>query len=177
MKIEINTKYAIGDELYAFDDGLNKFRVDDIVVPCGSVRYGDWEVAYECTLISKGELEYSARFRECELYTKEELSIILQVVTSKNTDTDVNVADKLRGKPRETKLYSPMYGDIWLADVEGEGDDAIITCYVRKLEDGCVRADLFQEDTVSFWANGKTSNADCSVTDRCMLYLDDRCVW
>lgn len=176
MKIEINTKYAIGDELYAFDDGLNKFKVDDMVIPCGSAKYGDWEIAYECTLVTDGELKYSARFRECELYTADELGRILQAITSVESSS-VNVADKLRGKPRETKLYSPMYGDVWLADVEGEGDDAIITCYVRELEEGCTRADLFQEDTISFWSNGKTSNADCSVTDRCMLYPDDRCVW
>ena len=177
MKIEINTKYAIGDELYAFNDSMGKFRVDDIVIPCGCAKYGDWEIAYECTL-TDSELAYSARFRECELYTAGELSRILQAIIGVDSvSADVNVADKLRGKPRETKLYSPMYGDVWLADIEGEGDEAIITCYVRELEEGCTRADLFQERTISFWANGKTGNADCSVTDRCMLYPDDRCVW
>ena len=68
-------------------------------------------------------------------------------------------------------MYSPLYGKLWLAEVDEEF--GIITCYKYPLDEGCTRAILKQEDTVSFYSNGTTGLPDFSVSDECILFLYD----
>ena len=84
---------------------------------------------------------------------------------------ELNLVEILKHYPKETELYSPLYGKLWLAEVDEEC--GIITCYKHSLDKGCKRAILKQEDTVSFYANGTTGLPDCNVSDNCMLFLYD----
>lgn len=82
---------------------------------------------------------------------------------------EINRVEMLKHYPRETELYSPLYGKLWLAEVDEENE--IITCYKYPLNEGCTRAILEQEDTVSFYSNGTTGLPDFSVSKDCMLFL------
>ena len=82
---------------------------------------------------------------------------------------EINLVEILKHYPRETELYSPLYGKLWLAEVDEEHE--IITCYKHHLNEGCVRAILEQEDTVSFYSNGTTGLPDFSISKDCMLFL------
>ena len=83
---------------------------------------------------------------------------------------EINMVDLLKDKPREYPLYSPMYGKLWLAKIEGNDDCRIITCYRHPLLDGDTRAILEQEDTVSFYPNGTTGDENFNVTKERMLF-------
>ena len=84
---------------------------------------------------------------------------------------EINLVEILKYYPKETKLYSPLYGKLWLAEVDEK--NGIITCYKHHLEEGCTRAVLEQEDTVSFYSNGTTGLPDFNVSKDCMLFLYD----
>lgn len=82
---------------------------------------------------------------------------------------EINLVEILKHYPRETELYSPLYGKLWFAEVDEK--HKIITCYKHHLEEGCTRAVLEQEDTVSFYSNGTTGLPDFTVSKDCMLFL------
>jgi len=82
-----------------------------------------------------------------------------------------NLIEILKHYPKETELYSPLYGKLWLAEVDEENE--IITCYKHCLDEGCTRAILEQEDTVSFYSDGTTGLPDFNVSKDCMLFLYD----
>ena len=84
---------------------------------------------------------------------------------------ETNLVEILKHYPKETELYSPLYGKLWLAEVDEKNE--IITCYKHHLEEGCTRAVLEQEDTVSFYSNGTTGLPDFNVSKDCMLFLYD----
>lgn len=84
---------------------------------------------------------------------------------------EINLVEILKHYPKETELYSPLYGKLWLAEVDEKNE--IITCYKHYLEEGCTRAVLEQEDTVSFYSNGTTGLPDFNVSKDCMLFLYD----
>ncbi len=84
---------------------------------------------------------------------------------------ETNLVEILKHFPRETELYSPLNGKLWLAEVDEE--HGIITCYKHRLEEGCTRATLGQENTVSFYSNGTTGLPDCTTSKDCMLFLYD----
>ena len=84
---------------------------------------------------------------------------------------EINLVEILKHYPKETELYSPLYGKLWLAEVDEEHE--IITCYKHPLSEGDVRAILEQEDTVSFYSNGTTGLPDFSISKDCMLFLYD----
>lgn len=84
---------------------------------------------------------------------------------------EINLVEVLKHYPRETELYSPLYGKLWLAEVDEKCE--IITCYRHPLDKGCTRAILKQEHTVSFFSNGTTGLPDCTVSEDCMLFLYD----
>ena len=102
---------------------------------------------------------------------RETLIALLEKQGQQSEKKEINLAEILKHYPRETELYSPLYGKLWLAEVDEEC--GIITCYKHPLEKGCTRAILKQEDTVSFFSNGTTGLPDCSVSDGCMLFLYD----
>lgn len=87
-------------------------------------------------------------------------------------ETEINLVEILKHYPRETELYSPLYGKLWLAEVDEEHE--IITCYKHHLDEGCTRAILEQEDTVSFYSNGTIGLPDFNVSEDCMLFLYGR---
>jgi hypothetical protein len=87
-------------------------------------------------------------------------------------EKEINLVEILKHYPRETELYSPLYGKLWLAEVDEE--HGIITCYKHHLDEGCTRAILEQEDIISFYSNGTTGLPDCSVSKDCMLFLYDK---
>ena len=82
---------------------------------------------------------------------------------------ELNLVEILKHYPRETELYSPLYGKLWLAEVDEENE--IITCYKYPLDEGCTRAILEQENTISFYSNGTTGLPDCTISKDCMLFL------
>jgi len=82
---------------------------------------------------------------------------------------EINLVEILKHYPRETELYSPLYGKLWLAEADEKHET--ITCYKHRLDEGCTRAILEQEDTVSFYSNGTTGLPDFSVSKDCMLFL------
>ena len=82
---------------------------------------------------------------------------------------EINLVEILKHYPKETELYSPLYGKLWLAEVDEKNE--IITCYKRLLDKGCTRAVLEQEDTISFYSNGTTGLPDFNVSKDCMLFL------
>lgn len=82
---------------------------------------------------------------------------------------EINLAEILKHYPKETELYSPLYGKLWLAEVDEKNET--ITCYKHHLEEGCTRAVLEQEDTVSFYSNGTTGLPDFNISKDCMLFL------
>jgi hypothetical protein len=91
------------------------------------------------------------------------------------TDDKLNLIPFLKALPLETRLYSPMYGNLWLAEVDEENE--IITCYRYPLEEDCNRAVLSQEETVSFYGNGTTGTKDYNITKECMLFPDENKTW
>jgi hypothetical protein len=84
---------------------------------------------------------------------------------------EINLIEILKHYPRETELYSPLYGKLWLAKVDEKNE--IITCYKYPLNKGCTRAILEQEETVSFYSNGTTGLPDFNISKDCMLFLYD----
>lgn len=84
---------------------------------------------------------------------------------------EINLVEILKHYPIETELYSPLYGKLWLAEVNEE--HGIITCYKYPPSEGDVRAILEQEDTVSFYFNGTTGLPDFNVSKDCMLFFYD----
>ena len=119
-------------------------------------------------------LQYSIAFDKSfldERYTwsQKDCSKWLAWLKKQGEQKEINLVEILKHYPSETELYSPLYGKLWLAEVDEEHD--IITCYKRHLSEGCKRAMLWQENTVSFYSNGTTGLPDCSVSKDCMLFL------
>ena len=92
-------------------------------------------------------------------------------VEKQGEQKELNLVEILKHYPKETELYSPLYGKLWLAEVDEENE--IITCYKYPLSKGCTRAILEQEDTVSFYSNGTTGLPDFNISKNCMLFLYD----
>lgn len=95
----------------------------------------------------------------------------LQILQKQGEQKEINLVEILKHYPNETELYSPLYGKLWLAEVDEK--NGIITCYKQPLNKGCTRAILEQEDTVSFYSNGTTGLPDFNVSKNCMLFLYD----
>jgi len=95
----------------------------------------------------------------------------LQVLQKQGEQKEINLVEILKNYPNETELYSPLYGKLWLAEVDEK--NGIITCYKQPLNKGCTRAILEQEDTVSFYSNGTTGLPDYNVSKDCMLFVYD----
>ena len=103
--------------------------------------------------------------------TPKKKETLISLLEKQGQQKEIDLAEILKHYPRETELYSPLYGKLWLAEVDE--DFGIITCYKHPLDEGCTRAILKQEDTVSFYSNGTTGLPDFSVSDECILFLYD----
>ena len=94
---------------------------------------------------------------------------VLDWLEKQKEQKEIKLVNILKHYPKETELYSPLYGKLWLAEVDETNE--IITCYKHPLEKDDVRATLEQEDTVSFFSNGTTGLPDFEVSKDCMLFL------
>ena len=120
--------------------------------------------------IRKALIKYFKNFDSESFYTEclNEENIIAWL-EKQGEQKEINLVEILKHYPRETELYSPLYGKLWLAEVDEEHE--IITCYKHRLDKGCTRAMLYQEDTVSFYSNGTIGLSDFNVSKDCMLFL------
>ena len=84
----------------------------------------------------------------------------------------INLCKILKDCPKETELYSPMYGKVYFNCIFYSDKDSIIYCYKTKLSKGCTRAINSQcTDIVAFYNNGTTGTPDFNTTPECMLFF------
>ena len=113
----------------------------------------------------------SEDFKYYNLEHTKKLEEALAWLEKQGEQKEINLIEILKHYPRETELYSPLYGKLWLAKVDEKNE--IITCYKYPLNKGCTRAILEQEETVSFYSNGTTGLPDFNISKDCMLFLYD----
>ena len=139
-----------------------------------SAKVKDSDVLYWLHLDDLMQLEKEGQVKESEISQHENKSCKENAdsLTQDNSEQkEVNLVEVLKHYPKETELYSPLYGKLWLAKVDEQNE--IITCYKYCLGNRCTRATLDQEETVSFYSNGTTGLPDYSVSKDCMLFLYD----
>ena len=84
---------------------------------------------------------------------------------------NIDLTKILKDCPKETELYSPMYGKVYFNCTFYSGEDGIIYCYKTRLREGCARPINSQcTDIVVFYNNGTTGNLDFNITPECMLF-------
>ena len=84
---------------------------------------------------------------------------------------NIDLTKILKDCPKETELYSPMYGKVYFNCTFYSGEDGIIYCYKTRLREGCIRPINSQcTDIVVFYNNGTTGNLDFNITPECMLF-------
>ena len=77
MKIVIETKYNIGDIVYAYWNGrFTEFKIQNIVINHYDYKYRP-EIEYICVLPER-ELVCQEHFRECELLTADDIVKLLE---------------------------------------------------------------------------------------------------
>lgn len=83
----------------------------------------------------------------------------------------LNLCTILKNCPKETKLYSPKYGDVWFCGIyKLSRTEGIIYVYTTKLQDGCTRANLEQcKDIAAFYQDGTCGDENFNITTECML--------
>jgi len=121
--------------------------------------------------IRKALINVFATHKDYEMFFGVSVEDIRTWLEKQKIDKEINLVEILKHYPKETELYSPLYGKLWLAEVDEKNET--ITCYKHRLEEGCTRAVLEQEDTVSFYSNGTTGLPDFNVSKHCMLFLYD----
>ena len=52
---------------------------------------------------------------------------------------NIDLTKILKDCPKETELYSPMYGKVYFNCTFYSGEDGIIYCYTPRLRAGCTR--------------------------------------
>ena len=158
------------------DEKIRKWIVDDITFnmnnePLNNSEYRKKAEKAIAWLEKQGEKDI---LEDCILDGNED-GLIAETIRYKKEKQDkqkeINLVEILKHYPKETELYSPLYGKLWLAEVDEKNE--IITCYKHHLEEGCTRAVLEQEDTVSFYSNGTTGLPDFNISKDCMLFLYD----
>jgi hypothetical protein len=93
MNIEIKTKFEIDDSVYGFTDGkLHNLRIDRIEI--NLARYGssnpvnNYEVCY-LTTVMDDKSTYQCRFRECSLFTEDELKKYINNYFNKSKESNL----------------------------------------------------------------------------------------
>lgn len=110
MKIEIETKYNIGDIVIAYQPqrGFAKYKIVDIRIGRQSVNYRGGDIEYSCRLLTNGNLSCSDSFTENELFTESDIYERLRKFMTYPTSTDeakhdidiyVGLKDMLRNVP------------------------------------------------------------------------------
>ena len=95
MKIEIETKYNIGDEVIGYSDGFEKYTIKDILIEQQSVSYRAPEPRYLCTMRS-GEFCCDKSFNESELFTADDIyerlgKVVTYPTTTEQARHDINM--------------------------------------------------------------------------------------
>jgi len=62
--------------------------------------------------------------------TPKKKETLISLLEKRSQQKEINLAEILKHYPRETELYSPLYGKLWLAEVDE--NFGIITCYTIK---------------------------------------------
>ena len=84
---------------------------------------------------------------------------------------NIDLTKILKDCPKETELYSPMYGKVYFNNIYCFDEGGVIHCYKTKLDEGCTRATNSQStDIVAFYSNGTTGNPNFNITPECMLF-------
>lgn len=82
MVITINTKFNVGDYVYAFYNGLSKYKIIDVCVSRESLYDKNTadsdEIFYICEKVGNDKPNNLNRFEECDLLTKNEMVSILE---------------------------------------------------------------------------------------------------
>jgi len=152
---------------------LNNRKIDSIPESNATEKWIDW-IKKQKPIINKEDEEV----RQYLIRTMKQNDINVPMVQKalawlekQGEQKEINLIEILKHYPRETELYSPLYGKLWLAKVDEKNE--IITCYKYPLNKGCTRAILEQEETVSFYSNGTTGLPDFNISKDCMLFLYD----
>jgi len=169
---------SIKEKAKAYDEALERARIwQNNLYDTNDKDYAD-ELNYifpelkeepEDEKIRKALINVFATHKDYEMFFGVSVEDIRTWLEKQKIDKEINLAEILKHYPKETELYSPLYGKLWLAEVDEKNE--IITCYKHPLEEGCTRAILPQEDTVSFYSNGTTGLPDYTVSKDCMLFL------
>lgn len=127
MKIEIVTKFNIGDEVigYVRKRGFRKYRVDDIRVQTHSVEYTGEDIEYRCTMITDGNLTCQETFTQAELFSADGLrdcvnKFLTFPTTTKQAKHDLDmyraIVDALPSANCNYMVYNTTYWDCrkWL---------------------------------------------------------------
>lgn len=110
MKIEIVTKFNIGDEVVAYvnKQGFKKFRVENIRVQTYSIDYTGENIEYLCSTVTDSNLKCQQTFTESELFTADELrDCVNKFLTFPTTSAEakhdldmyVGIKDYIRNQP------------------------------------------------------------------------------
>lgn len=81
MDVVIQTKFSVGDIVYAFYNGLSKYEIMDISVSRESLydKKSNDEIYYLChKMIGNEKSDIANRFSESDLLTKKDMKAILE---------------------------------------------------------------------------------------------------
>ena len=129
MKIEIVTKFNIGDEVigYVRKRGFRKFKVEDIRVQTRSVDYTGEDIEYLCSIIADSDLkcQETFTFTQSELFSSDGLrdcvnKFLTFPTTAKQAKHDLDmyraIVDVLPSANCNYMVYNTTYWDCrkWL---------------------------------------------------------------
>ena len=125
MKIEIVTKFNIGDEVIGYSHGFKKYTVKDIKIGKHSVAYSGIEADYFCVTVGSFETSSAETFAESELFTADELrdcvnKFLTYPTTTKQAKHDLDmyraIVDALPSANCNYMVYDTTYWDCrkWL---------------------------------------------------------------
>lgn len=116
MKIEIETKYNIGDEVigYVSERGFRKYKVDDIRVQTRSIEYTGEDIEYRCTMITNDDLTCQETFTQSELFTADDIyerlgKVVTYPTTTERARHDINMYLGLKNILWNPHAYSEIH--------------------------------------------------------------------
>ena len=103
MKIEIETKYNIGDIVIVHKpkNGFMKYEIVDIYVEQQSVMYTGNKVRYLCQKVGSGNLSCRDSFYESELFTVDDIfeqlgKVVTYPTTSEQAKRDIEMYSEIK---------------------------------------------------------------------------------
>lgn len=102
MKIEIETKYNVGDIVIGYKPkhGFRKYEIVDIIVE-QSVKYAGNEIRYLCQMVGNGNLSCQDSFFENELFTESDIyeqlgKVVTYPTTSEQAKRDIKMYSEIK---------------------------------------------------------------------------------